>query len=149
MGAEFCGNPYNPTGEYFCTINVASIVDCSGGGTVSVTGSNTGDLDYSNTGSATISLVYTPTNCSIQGTNLVTNASPGLAFAGSLFYFYGGVSSFTVTETGSITYGPNPSGVCQTNLTIAANFEGDAQHTTEACTLTGTACGQTINQNCQ
>jgi hypothetical protein len=77
------------------------------------------------------------------------NANPGLTFTGPVFYFYGGVSSFTVTETGSVTYGPNPTGVCQTNLTIAANFEGDAQHTTEACMLTGTACGQTVNQNCQ
>jgi hypothetical protein len=149
MGASFCGNPFNPTGQYFCTIDVASTVDCSSGGTVAITGSNSGDLDYSNTGSATMSLIYTPTNCSIAGTNLVMNANPGPAFTGSMFYFYGGVSSFTATETGSITYGPNPTGVCQTNLTIAANFEGDAQHTTEACMLTGTACGQTVNQNCQ
>ena len=149
MGASFCGNPFNPLGEYFCTISTNSNVPCSGGGTVATTGINTGLLDYYNTGSATGSLVYTPTNCSIPGSNLVMNANPGLTFATSFGYFYGGVSNFSVTETGSINYGPNPAGTCQTDLTIAATFEGNNQHTVLSCTLTGTACGQTINQNCQ
>lgn len=149
MGASFCGNPFAPQEQFPCTISVASDVPCSGGGTVAVTGTNNGDLDYSNTGGATGTLTYTPTNCSIPGSTLVMNGTTGLTFTTSLFYFYGGVSNFTTVETGPISYGPKPHGVCQTNLSITASFEGDNQHTVISCTLTGTACGQTINQACQ
>jgi hypothetical protein len=149
MGTDSCGNPFAPTEEFFCTIPIAANVVCSEGGTVAVTGTNTGDLDYSDTGNTTGVLTYTATNCSIPGSTLVMNGNPGLTFNSAMFYFYGGVSSFTVTETGPINYGPKPTGVCQTNLTIEASFYGNGEHTTESCTLTGTACGQTINQNCE
>ena len=149
MGASFCGNPFAPQEQFPCTISIAASVPCNEGGTVAVSGANNGDLDYSNTGPATGTLTFTTTNCSIPGSTLVMNGTPGLPFATSTFYFYGGVSSFTAVETGSISYGPNPAGVCQTNLTITASFEGNNQHTVTSCTLTGTACGQPINQQCQ
>jgi hypothetical protein len=148
MGAEFCGNPYDPLQQYPCTIPIAASVECNGGGTVAVAGSNFGELDYYNTGNATGTLTYVPTNCSIPGSTLTMNANPGLTFTSAMFYFYGGVSNLAVTETGPIKYGPKPDGVCQTNLTIAASFEGNNQHTLLSCTLSGTACGQTINQSC-
>ncbi|HVM94527.1 MAG TPA: hypothetical protein VMT67_17020 [Terriglobales bacterium] len=149
MGSDECGNPSDPTQRYYCTIPIASNVACSGGGTVGVTGTNSGDLDYSNTGDTTGILTYTPTNCSIPGSKLVMNGNPGLTFTSSMFYFYGGVSSFTVTATGPINYSSNPTGACQANLTIVASFAGDSHHTVVSCTVSGTACGETIGQNCQ
>ncbi|MGA2979125.1 MAG: hypothetical protein ABSD76_06005 [Terriglobales bacterium] len=128
---------------------MAKDVACSGGGTVSISGSLSGDMNFTATGGTSGMLTNTPTNCSIPGTNLVMNGNPSLAFNSVINFFYGGPSSFTVTETGPITYGPNPTGVCQTNLTITASIEGDAEHTLLSCTLAGTACGQTISQSCE
>jgi len=71
-----------------------------------------------------------------------------LTVSGAINFFYGEVTSFAVTEAGSISYGPKSTEVCPVNLTIAASFVGNAEHTTKSCTLTGTACGQTINQSC-
>jgi hypothetical protein len=148
MGASWCGIPQDPTEDYPCTIPVNVIGTCSGGGTVAIAGSISGAMDYSDTGDATALITATPTNCAIPGTTLVINGSPDLSVSGTVFYFYGGVSNFTVTEAGSVTYGPKPTGTCQTNLTIAASFIGDSEHTVRSCTLTGTACGQAINQSC-
>jgi len=148
MGTDMCGNPYAPTEDFFCTIPVSSIQTCMGGGTVAVAGSLTGDLDWSDTGDVTALITMTPTNCSIPGSTLVMNGESTITVSGTGLEFYGGLSSFTVTEVGSISYGPKPTGVCPVNLTIAASFIGNAEHTTRACTLTGTACGQTINQSC-
>jgi hypothetical protein len=106
MGASFCGNSFAPQEQFPCTISVASNVPCSGGGTVSIAGANNGDLDYTNTGPATGTLTYTPTNCSIPGSTLVMSGTAGLPFATSMFYFYGGVSSFTAVETGRSAMGP-------------------------------------------
>lgn len=148
MGAEWCGIPQDPTEDYPCTIPVNVIGTCSGGGTVAIAGSINGPMDYSDTGDATALITATPANCAIPGTTLVISGSPDLSVSGAVFYFYGGVSNFTIAETGTVTYGPKPSGSCVTNLAIAASFEGNAQHTVKSCTLTGTACGQTINQSC-
>ncbi len=148
MGTDWCGNPYAPTEEFFCTIPVAFDGVCAGGGTIAITGSLTGDLDYSDTGAVTALLTVMPANCAIPGTTLVMTGDPNLTVTGSGLEFYGGLSTFSVTETGSITYGPKPAGTCQTDLTITASFIGDAQHTVKSCTLTGTACGETINQSC-
>jgi hypothetical protein len=47
----------------------------------------------------------------------------------------------TLSETGGLSYGPNPSGSCQFNLTYSIT-------STTACTITGTACGQPVTGPC-
>jgi len=156
IGANYCPTPpsSNIGAEDYCAITVANSEPCTGGGSVAVTGSVTGDVDFTDTGNFTGTLTAAPTNCAIPGTTLVINGEPNLTVNGTVFFFYGGVSSFALAEVGSITYEtPATTGTatpqsCSTNLAIAASFEGDAQHTVKSCTLTGTACGQAINQNC-
>ena len=135
--------------EAYCNIPVASDLACSGGGSVAITGSTAGNMDSTNTGNTISTLTLLPANCAITGTNLVMNGDPSLAIGGSLFFFYGGPSTLTITETGPITYGPKPTGTCRINLTMKASIEGNAQRTLQSCTISGTACGQTINQSCQ
>jgi hypothetical protein len=148
MGASWCGNPFAKTEDFPCTVSVNIIETCSGGGTIAIAGSINGSMDYTDTGDATALITATPTSCDVPGTTLEITGNPNLLVSGSIFYFYGGVSTFTVTETGTVTYGPKPTGSCQTNLTVAASFEGNAQHTLRSCTLTGTACGTAVNQSC-
>lgn len=150
IGANLCPTPPSTEigWEDYCTISVANSAPCGGGGSVGIDGLLTGNVDFTDTGTFTGVLTAAPTNCSIAGTALVVNGDPSLSVSGAVNFFYGGITSFAVTESGSVTYGPKPAGVCQTNLTITASFLGNAQHTIKSCTLTGTACAQTINLSC-
>lgn len=134
----------NINNKNYCNLAIATQAPCSGGGTIGLAGSVSGYMDFYGTGDTTGALTLTPTNCSIQGTNLVMDANTSLTLNSEVFFYYGTPYGVTVTETGPITYGPKPSGVCQANLTIAAQVSGNGQY----CTVTGTACGQVINQSC-
>lgn len=150
MGSGLCPTPpsSSPGAEDYCAISVATSVPCSDGGLAAISGLLTGDVSFTDTGTFTGPLTLTPTSCSIPGSALVFNGYPNLTVSGAINFFYGEVTSFAVTEAGSISYGPKSTEVCPVNLTIAASFVGNAEHTTKSCTLTGTACGQTINQSC-
>jgi len=134
--------------ENFCTITVAQQSNCSGGGTATFSGSLSGDMNFYGTGNTTGSLTFLPASCSIPASNLVMNGSSTLTFNGQVFFFYLNPSGVDITATGNIPYGPQPSGVCQANLTLSATIENDRNNTLTTCTFSGTACGQTINQNC-
>jgi hypothetical protein len=115
---------------------------CSGaqGGTISVSGDIDGTLDNTGTGSVSGTFTITPAECSVS--NLILNGDPSINVAGQINFTDNEIAfPVTFTETGGISYGPNPSGSCQVNATytISASL---------SCTISGTVCGQTVSGNC-
>ena len=110
---------------------------CSGpqGGTFSVTGDVDGSLTNSGSGSLSAQLAITPANCSVS--NLILNGDPSINVGGQINFTNDQTPVFpvTFTETGGISYGPNPSGSCQLNATYTIN-------SSLVCTVSGTVCGQ-------
>jgi hypothetical protein len=109
-------------------------------GSISVTGDIDGSLNNAGGGALSGQFTITPVNCSVS--NLVINGDPSISVAGQI-NFTNTALTFPVvfTETGGISYGPNPSGSCQLNATYTINSQ-------LACTVTGTVCGQPVNGSC-
>jgi hypothetical protein len=116
---------------------------CSGaqGGTISVTGDIDGTLNNSGAGSVSGQFTITPANCSVS--NLIINGDPSIAVSGQINFTDNETLTFpiTFTETGGISYGPNPSGSCQLNATYTIN-------SSLSCTVSGTVCGQSVSGSC-
>lgn len=115
---------------------------CSGsqGGTISVAGDISGTLNTGGTGSVSANLTITPADCSVS--NLIVNGDPSITVAGQI-NFADETPTFpiTFTETGGISYGPNPSGSCQLNATYTIK-------SSLSCTVTGMVCGQSVSGSC-
>lgn len=122
-----------------CNFPLSSTGPCSGGGTISVSGDASGMLDNSGTGSFTAQIMVTPTSCVVAGTTF--NGDPNIMIGGQISVASNTVA-FPVTfmETGGISFGPNPSGSCQVNVTYSIN--------SSSCTASGTVCGQSVNGSC-
>jgi hypothetical protein len=116
---------------------------CTGsqGGTISVTGDIDGILNTSGSGSVSANITITPANCSVS--NLIVNGDPSISVGGQINFTDNETPAFpiTFTETGGISYGPNPSGTCQVNATYTIN-------SSLSCTVSGTVCGQSVNGSC-
>jgi|ERR1700723_1297595 hypothetical protein len=116
---------------------------CSGpqGGTISVAGDVDGTLTNTGSGSLSAQLAIAPANCSVS--NLILNGDPSINVAGQINFTNNETPVFpvTFTETGGISYGPNPSGSCQVNATYTIN-------SSLSCTVSGTVCGQSVSGSC-
>jgi hypothetical protein len=116
---------------------------CAGpqGGTISISGDIAGTLNDSGAGSVSGQFTITPANCSAS--NLVFNGDPSISVAGQINFTDNETPTFPVTfmETGGISYGPNPSGSCQLNVTYTIN-------SSLSCTISGTVCGQSVSGSC-
>jgi hypothetical protein len=117
---------------------------CGADGTIAVSGDIDGTLDDTFTGFVDASFTIVPTECSVSGSNLTINGDPSISISGQLNVSDSYPTSLNVTETGAISYGPNPSGMCQFNLTFNATWSGSQV----ACKYSGTACGQSIDTTC-
>lgn len=129
---------------YNCNWPISLVGDlCSGpaGGTISVTGDIDGSLSDTESGSVNGQFTITPVNCSVS--NLIVNGDPSIDVAGQINFTADLTPTFpiTFTETGGISYGPNPSGSCQLNATYTIN-------SSLGCTVSGTVCGQSVSGNC-
>ncbi len=116
---------------------------CGGtqGGTISITGDVDGTLTNTGSGSLSAQLAVTPASCSVS--NLIVNGDPSINVGGEINFSNNETPVFpvTFTETGGISYGPNPSGSCQLNVTYTVN-------SSLACTISGTVCGQSVSGSC-
>jgi hypothetical protein len=116
---------------------------CTGpqGGTISVSGDIDGTLNNSGSGSVSADITITPANCSVS--NLIVNGDPSISVGGQVSFTDNETPVFpiTFTETGGISYGPNPSGSCQLHVTYTIN-------SSLSCTVSGTVCGQSVNGSC-
>jgi hypothetical protein len=131
------------TGEN-CNIPISLVnYPCAGtqGGTISVTGDIDGTLNTSGSGSLSTNLTITPANCSVS--NLIVNGDPSISVGGQISFTDNETPVFpiTFTETGGISYGPNPSGSCQLQATYTIN-------SSLSCTVSGTVCGQSVSGSC-
>jgi len=127
------------TGEN-CNWPISYDGTCPQGGTIAVTGDIDTTLNGSGGGSVNSQITVTPANCSVS--NLVINGDPNID-VGLQMSFTNSTPVFpiTLTETGGISYGPNPSGSCQFNVTYSITSK-------TSCTITGKACGQSVNGSC-
>lgn len=125
LNGESCNFPVNFTGT------------CPGGGTIAVGGTITGTLNNSGAGSLTADLTITPDSCSVS--NLVISGDPGITVTTQINFTNTSVEfPVDATITGGISYGPNPSGNCQLNVTTTVSSETSASYT-------GTVCGQSVS----
>jgi hypothetical protein len=112
----------------------------TGGGTISVTGDVDGSLSNSGGGSISTQFTITPDNCSVS--NLVVNGDPSVSVSGQIsFSNTAPIFPLSFSETGGISYGPNPSGSCELNVTYTIA-------SLSSCTASGTVCGQSVNGTC-
>jgi hypothetical protein len=109
-------------------------------GTISVTGDIGGVLSNSGDGSVSGQFTVVPANCGAS--NLIINGAPSISIAGQI-NLTDTAPTFPIifTETGGISYGPNPSGSCQINATYTMN-------SLSSCTVSGTVCGQSVSGSC-
>jgi hypothetical protein len=123
-----------------CNYPVSYSGNCPQGGTIGVSGDFDFTLNNSGDGSDSSNLTITPTGCEVS--NETINGNPNVTFAVQLSFQNNAlVYPVTLTESGGISYGPNPSGSCSVNatLTIASSL---------ACTVSGTICGQALSGDC-
>jgi hypothetical protein len=125
-------------GNFSCQISQS--FSCSGGGTMAISGNVSGSVSDSGTGSIQEQIAADPTNCSVDGTTL--SGDPNVAISGQFnISNWSPVWPVTGTETGGVSFGPNPSGTCQFNVTFSVNSN-------LTCTTSGTACGQPVSGSC-
>ena len=123
-----------------CNWPVSYTALCDQGGTIAVSGDLATTLNGSGNGSLSSQLTLIPTNCGIVGT--VINGDPNVGFVVNMnFVNSNPVFPITIPESGTISYGPNPSGTCALNVTNTIISEN-------SCTMTGTLCGQPVNEAC-
>lgn len=127
-----------PTGES-CSATVDSTYSCPAGGTIAVSGNVSGTFSGTS-GSAQEQITATPASCVVDG--LTINGDPSITVAGQINISNSlPVFPITATETGGVSFGPNPSGSCTFNVSVSVS-------SSLACTISGTACGQTLNGGC-
>jgi hypothetical protein len=123
-----------------CNWPISVTFSCPGGGTMAVTGDVNGSVTDTGTGSIQEQFGATPASCSIDG--IVINGAPQVTVGGQLSISnWAPVWPLRGTEGGGVTYGPNPSGSCQFNVSFSINSD-------LSCTVSGTACGQPVNSSC-
>jgi hypothetical protein len=123
-----------------CNVPISYSGSCSAGGTIAISGDISGNLNTSGSGDFGAQITVTPTNCAVSGTTF--NGDPAITIGGQISLTDDNVSyPINFTENGGISYGPNPSGSCQLNVTYSFNSN-------LTCTVTGTVCGQSVNGNC-
>lgn len=127
------------TGE-ICNWPISYDGTCSQGGTIAVVGDIDATLDSNGSGSVSSQLTATPANCSVS--SLVLNGDPNIGIGLNMSFTDSAlVFPITLTEDGGVSYGPNPSGSCTFNVKFTITSE-------TTCTITGTACGQSVNGSC-
>jgi hypothetical protein len=123
-----------------CDFTVNFSGSCPGGGTIAVGGDIDGTLNNSGDGSISANLMIAPNSCSVS--NLVINGDPDITVATQI-NFSDSALVFPVAATigGGMSYGPNPSGTCQLNVTATVS-------SATSCSYSGTVCGQAVSGSC-
>jgi hypothetical protein len=143
FNASSCSNAF--ANNYYCAAFISTTGNCAGGGSGSLTGDVSAYWSYYATGPASGPLTFIPTNCPIPNSSLIIEGSSNVIGSGTITFFYGTPTNLSASESGGFAYGPNPSGLCPVSLTITASYNTAPK----TCTVTGTACGQTINASCE
>lgn len=123
-----------------CTWPISGTYACPGGGIMEVSGQITGSLNTAGSGSAQVQIAAVPASCSVNG--MILNGAPQVNVGGQMSLVKDMPEwPVTASETGAVSYGPHPSGTCPLNLTYSVNSN-------LSCTVSGTACGQSVSGSC-
>lgn len=114
---------------------VDQTVHCMAGGTAGLTGDFTGNLDASGTGTYSIAVMSTFTDCAL-GNGLVINGAPYLSTTGTLSFSQGTLTTGSVMYTGAFTAGGE---TCNVDFTIALAAAGPAPR------ALGSICGNVLD----
>jgi hypothetical protein len=137
--AETSGCVISANGQS-CDIPVSYTGPCPAGGTISVSGNLDFTLNNSGDGSDNTTLTITPANCVVS--NLTLNGNPDVTVASQIGFENDALEyPITFAEGGGVTYGPKPAGSCALDVTLTVN-------SATSCTISGTACGQTLSGSC-
>ncbi len=126
------------------TINESG--SCEGGGTVTVTGSISGDIDeQAQTGTVTLDVTETINNCVVvtsTGTTFTVNTSPPIRMTGDFTITQTSFSlAFDITGGFTFTGSDGRSGSCLIDVSMSATVTGT---TVAQESVSGTVCGQSI-----
>jgi hypothetical protein len=123
-----------------CNFPVTYSGPCPGGGTIGISGDFDFTLNNLGNGSDSSTLTITPANCSVS--NETINGDPNITVATQVnFTNDAPVYPITLTESGGISFGPNPSGSCTVNTTLTIT-------SATSCTKSGNFCGRTLSGSC-
>lgn len=132
------------------TINetFSSSDSCDGGGTISVSGSVTGDVDdTTGEGNAELELTMNFTNCLVTGQTrqYTVSGDPNITMAGD-FEFTQTSFSFTFQVRGgfSFTTDDGRSGTCAVSIDVSGSFDQSTGSSSES--VNGSMCGRNINE---
>jgi len=123
-----------------CNIVITYEGNCPDGGTIAVDGDLAFTLDNSGNGSDNSALTVTPAACVVSDVTFSGNPSVTVATGFSMQSF-ALAYPITFSETGGITYGPNPSGSCTLNVNATVSSP-------TSCSVTGTICGRSVSGTC-
>jgi hypothetical protein len=123
-----------------CNFPVSYSGACPQGGTIGITGDFNFTLNNAGDGSDSTTLTITPASCAAS--NVTFSGDPNVTIATQVnFQNDAPVYPITLTESGGISYGPNPTGSCSVNATMTIT-------SSQTCTVSGNICGQTLSGNC-
>jgi hypothetical protein len=116
---------------------------CSAGGTISVTGNFTDNLDANGSGTSSGSFTETPNGCKVTTSHgqFTVNGDPNLTGSWSMQYAnWSPVGDMTYTLKGGFKFAGPSTGSCAIDITSKTNTS------TFTGTVTGKVCGQSVNQ---
>jgi hypothetical protein len=116
------------------TVSLDQSVACVAGGSSTVSGDFASTVDATGTGSYSLDLMTTMTDCAI-GNGVVINGAPYLATTGTLTFHGFALTSGVVTYSGAFTANAD---TCNVGLTVTLAEAGPAPR------VTGTICGRAI-----
>lgn len=128
------------------TFPISHTESCEGSGSISVSGSISGDIDQNGSGSLSLSITETVTDCRITKNlkEFVVSSDPTLQMTGDFTFTNGqpsGVQSLSFSGSFTWTSGDGRSGGCGMNLTVTFD------PTTATGSMTGDVCGQSISRS--
>jgi hypothetical protein len=116
-------------------ISIDQAFACGGGGTSAVTGDASGDVDATGTGSYSLDLMTTFSDC-VLNNGLVVSGAPYLATNGKFTFQGRGLSSGSITYSGAFTANGD---TCHIDFTIMFIGQGPPS-------ATGSICGNAIDR---
>jgi hypothetical protein len=116
-------------------IAIDQTTSCFAGGSLAISGELDGDVDATGTGTDSLDLMTTFTDCNV-GNGLVINGAPYLATTGTFAFAQGALSDGTVTYSGAFSTG---SYTCNVSFTFQLAAAGPPPR------MSGTICGHALD----
>jgi hypothetical protein len=147
-GTTTAGSPFSsaPLQAVPVSYPISSSATCDGGGTISVSGSLSGDIDTDGSGTLSLSITETVTDCRIttNSKEFVVNSDPTLQMTGDFTFVNAepsGTQSLSFGGSFTWTSGDGRSGGCGISLTVTFD------PATATGSMSGEVCGQSVSRS--